>query len=139
MEIKHSKKYRMIAQKLIKTLPEFEDIRESGAKIAYLESDEEKKKNRKIIFADCNLVNSRYKWCCNYDFFVVVYEPNVEDFNKEMIETLIRHELHHVGVDYSGDEVKFYCKPHDVEEFWKIIDDCGLEWSDTNAERRAPQ
>ena len=126
----HCRKYRLIGEKLIRDLPEFEDIRESGALIAYLSSDEEKKKNYKTVFADCNKVNSRYSWCCKYDFFIVVYEPNVAEFTDTQLKTLIRHELHHVGVDYSGDELKFYVVPHDIEDFEVIIRECGLHWSD---------
>lgn len=131
----HSKKYRMIAQRLIRMLPEFDYIRDAGIKIAYLESLEEKKQNHRIIFADCNLVSKRYFWCCPYDFFIVVYEPNVCEFSEKQLETLIRHELHHVGIDYSGSEEKYYIVPHDVEEFNIIIKECGLDWSDADAER----
>ena len=139
--LQHSEEYRHIANRLIETLPEFRDIREAKPKIAYLVSDEEKKQNRKIIFGDCNLVSSRYKWCCPYDFFIVVYEPNIEayGFGDKQKETLMRHELHHVGIDFEGVENKYYIVPHDVEEFWHIIDDCGLRWCEMDAERREPE
>ena len=132
--MKHNKQYRMIGTKLIRTLPEFEDIRNSGVKIAYLSSDEPKKKDRRAVFAECCKVDEKYKWCCPYDFFIVVYEPNIYLFTGEQIIILIRHELHHVGVDYAGgDQIKFYIVPHDVEEFWDIINDHGLKWSDKDA------
>lgn len=139
--LQHSKEYRQIANRLIKTLPEFRDIREAKPKIAYLVSDEEKKQNRKIILGDCNLVSNRYKWCCPYDFFIVIYEPNIEvyGFGDKQKETLMRHELHHVGIDFEGVENKYYIVPHDIEEFWHIIDDCGLRWCELNAERREPE
>lgn len=139
MEMQHSKKYRLIGNRLIRTLSEFKDIRDVDVKIAYLSSDEEKKKNRRIVFADCNLVSNRYKWCCKYDFFIVVYEPNIEYFTEQQIETLIRHELHHVGIDFEGNENKYYIVPHDVEEFWEIINDNGLRWCKMDAERREPE
>lgn len=126
--MQHSKEYRLIANRLIRTLPEFKDIKDTDVKIAYLASDEEKRKNRKIVFADCNLVSSRYKWSCKYDFFIVVYQPNVERFTPEQMETLLRHELHHVGIDFEGNENKYYVVPHDIEEFWDIINDKGLRW-----------
>lgn len=133
--MQHSKKYRLIANRLIRTLPEFKAIRDTGVKIAYLASDEEKKKNRKIVFADCNLVSRRYKWCCEYDFFIVVYEPNVEFLSDQQIKTLLRHELHHVGIDFDSDENQYYLVPHDVEEFWDIINDCGLRWCEMDADK----
>lgn len=44
MEMQHSKKYRLIGNRLIRTLSEFKDIKDVGVKIAYLSSDEEKRK-----------------------------------------------------------------------------------------------
>lgn len=129
--IQHSIRYRMIAKRLIRTLPEFEDIRDTDMRIAYLSSDKEKKKRDRIVYGDCTKVDSRYSWCCPYDFFITIYAPNVEEFDDRQMEALIRHELHHVGIDYSGAEVKFYTVPHDIEEFWDIIDAYGLDWSDT--------
>ena len=137
--MEHNKRYRMIANKLLRTLPEFEDLKNSDVKIAYLSSDEPKKKDRRLIFAECCRVDDKYKWCCNYDFFIVVYEPNISWFTEEQINILIRHELHHVGIDYSGSEVKYYIVPHDVEEFWEIINEHGLKWSEENAKRDQPK
>jgi len=136
--MQHSKKYKLIADKLIRDLPEFKDIRDTDVKIAYLASDEEKRKNRKIVFADCNLVSvsKRYKWCCEYDFFIVVYEPNIELFTDKQVEILLRYELHHVGIDFESNENKYYIVLHDVEEFWEIIKDNGLRWCEMDAERR---
>ena len=131
----HNRKYLYIAKKLIRTLPEFADMVESDVRIAYLSSYKAKVRNHKVIFAECHKVDDKYSWCCKYDFFIVVYEPNVEDFTDEQKEILIRHELHHVGIDYDGEEIKYYVVPHDVEEFWEIINQHGLKWSDTNATR----
>lgn len=132
--MEHSSKYRLIGQHLIKTLPEFVDIKDSKVKIAYLSSEQEKKKGKKIVCADCNLVEAKYKWCCKYDFFIVVYEPNVALFTPEQMQTLIRHELHHVGINYGDAGISFYVVPHDVEEFWDIIADVGLNWSDRDGD-----
>ena len=131
--MEHSRKYRLIAKRLIRTLPEFKDIADMDVKIAYLSSDKDKKKNHKIVFAECCKVDEKYRWCCQYDFFIVVYEPNVAEFTDKQLEILMRHELHHVGIDYGGEEISYYIVPHDVEEFWEIINEHGLRWSDTNA------
>ena len=137
--MKHNRKYRDIGRRLINTLPEFADLLESDVKIAYLSSQKEKTKNHKIIFAECHKVEEKYSWCCKYDFFIVVYEPNIADFTEKQIEILIRHELHHVGIEYTDLGLKYYIVPHDVEEFWKIINDHGLDWSEVNAERGQPE
>lgn len=126
----HSREYRLIGQRLIKEREEFFFIHDFGIKIAYLVSDEVKKKNKKVVFADCTIVDDKYKWCCKYDFFITVYLPNVEayGFTDEKKEILIRHELKHVGIDVTGVEPKFYIVPHDVEEFMDIIHEHGLTW-----------
>ena len=132
--MQHCRLYRDIAKRLIRTLPEFEDIRVMAPRIAYLSSSKEKVKNRKTILGECFKVDEKYEWCCNYDFFIVIYEPNVEDFTDKQIEILLRHELHHVGVDFTDNGPEFYVVPHDIEEFWEIINDHGSNWSDKDAE-----
>lgn len=134
-EMEHNREYRLIAQRLLKTLPEFEELRTVKPRIAYLTSMAEKKKNKKIVCAECFLVEEKYKWCCPYDFFIVVYVPNVIGFTKEQLEILMRHELHHVGIDYKDSGIDFYIVPHDIEEFWDIIHEHGLNWSDVYAAR----
>lgn len=131
----HERKYRTIGKRLIRTLPEFADIAESDVRIAYLASSEEKKKNHRVVFGECCKVSKQYTWCCRYDFFIVIYEPNIDYFTDEQMETLIRHELHHVGIEYTDKGLRYFIVPHDVEEFWEIIDEHGLDWSDRNAER----
>lgn len=126
--MRHERKYRDIGKRLMRTLPEFEELREAEPRVAYLVSGKEKVKNRKVVFAECCKVEEKYAWCCHYDFFIVVYGPNVEGFSEGQLVTLIRHELHHIGVEYKDSGIEFYSKPHDVEEFWEIIRECGLEW-----------
>lgn len=133
--MEHSRKYRLIAQRLIRTLPEFEELRRMKPRIAYLTSMREKKKNKKIVCAECHKVEETYSWCCKYDFFIVVYVPNVIEFDEPRLEILMRHELHHIGIDYKDTGIEFYVVPHDVEEFWDIIRDHGLNWSDVYAAR----
>ena len=60
-------------------------------------------------------------------------------FTEEQLRILIRHELHHVGIEYTDLGLKYYIVPHDVEEFWEIIHDHGLEWSEVNAARGQPE
>lgn len=134
--MRHERKYRTIAKRLMRQRPEeFAEILDSDVRIAYLSSEKEKMKNHCVIFGECHKVSPEYSWCCPYDFYIVVYEPNVVDFNEEQLETLIRHELHHVGIEYTDRGLKYYVVPHDVEEFWAIIDEQGLHWSERDAER----
>lgn len=134
--MEESEEYKRIGDKLIEELPELSYIKESDVRIAYLISDKEKTKNHKVIYGECHKVVEKYSWCCPYDFFIVVYEPNVALFTDRQKEILIRHELHHIGINYCDTGFYYYIVPHDVEEFWDIINDCGLDWSEENAEGR---
>lgn len=139
-KMRKSRKYSAIARRILRErAEEFADILDSEVRIAYLESDQEKRRGRKTIYGECHRVDADYSWCCPYDFFIVVYEPNVEEFSPAQLEILIRHELHHIGVSYTDTGIKYFIVPHDVEEFRQIIDECGLDWSDRDAERRAPK
>lgn len=124
-----SEEYAEIGAKLIKKLPEFAYIKNSNVNIAYLSSNQAKKKGREaIVHADCNRASNRYDWCCPADFFIVVYEPNIVEFNVEQIETLIRHELHHVGIRKDSGGEHYYIRPHDLEDFRIIVEECGVDW-----------
>lgn len=128
--IERSERYKKIGQRLIDTREEFKFIKEMGIRIAFLSSDEEKKSNRKTILADCTKISKRYEWCCKYDFMITVYEPNCLMLNKKQMEILIEHELHHVGVDFESADLNFYVVPHDIEEFWDVINEHGLHWQE---------
>ena len=123
-----STRYKRIGKKLISERPELEDIRDFDIKVAFLSSDTAKLKDHRIVFGDCTRVTEKYAWCCKYDFFITIYEPNVVDFSPDQIRILLLHELMHCGVDVSGNEPKCYCKPHDVEEFDEIMKQYGAHW-----------
>lgn len=127
--LKRNKEYMYAAKRLIRNHPSLADLKDSGARIAYLESDEEKAAKGKTVCADCNLVSKKYKWCCDYDFFIVVYEPNITDFTPEQIEILLLHELMHCGISFDGKEPTYYIVPHDVEDFREILDTYGIDWA----------
>lgn len=96
-----------------------------GIRIAWLLSDEEKKNNGKIVHADCTKASAKYDWCCDYDFFITVYAPNVAHFTSEQMDILLEHELMHVGITDTG---TFRIVPHDAEEFMDIIRKYGIDW-----------
>lgn len=125
-----NEEYKAIATRLIETLPEFTDIAEADVRIAYLSSEKEKKTAHKRILGECHKVEQLYQWIVPYDFMIILYEPNIAGFTENQIETLIRHELHHVGIEYADTGLKYYIVPHDIEEFWNIINDKGIDWSD---------
>jgi len=126
--IERNRTYARIGRQLLDTEPIFELIRDTGVRVAYLSSYEEKKKSGKAVLGECVLVRDQYRWCVPYDFMIFIYEPNCIDLNKEQKRILIMHELMHIGVDQDADDIKFKIVPHDVEEFWYIIRKYGLTW-----------
>jgi len=132
-EVKRNNKYRLTANRLIRSRPDLEELRNSNCKIAYLSSQQEKKKGngQKLICGECIKVSDSMQWICPYDFMIVIYEPNVAQFTEEQIEILLWHELKHIGFKPDSEEEEYYIVPHDYEEFREIIDECGLEWNET--------
>ena len=120
-------KYEKIAKKLLR-LREFNDIR-PFASFYVLSSEKEKKTRDKLTLGECVKVPDMYKWCCPVDFLIVIYEPNIDTFDDTQIGILIRHELHHMGYDLSGNEPTPYVVPHDYEEFEIIVKKFGLDWA----------
>ena len=123
--------YKQIAEELILTAPELDQIRDSAVNIVFLGSDYEKKSNGRIIFGECEKIPGKYRWAIDYDMAIIVYEPNVERFTKEQLRILLLHELMHVGVKEDGNEETYYIVPHDIEDFRAIIDKYGIDWSET--------
>lgn len=127
-DIRHiNEQYTEIGMELINTEPRLFDIRNSDCTIVFLSSELAKVQNTKIVFAQCEKVPDKYKWAVPADFCIVVFDPNVEEFTEEQLRILLFHELLHVGID--GDS--YFVRPHDIEDFYEIIDRFGMHWSDT--------
>lgn len=118
--------YQKIAQELIDTRPELEDIKNSDITIICLASDQEKKSNGKLIFGQTEKIADKYKWGIPCDFTITIFDPNVAYWTEEQMKILMLHELLHVGVD--GD--RLYIRPHDLEDFKSIIAEYGVDWAE---------
>lgn len=129
-----SKKYADLARKVIRAVPELRFIRDTGIKIAYVESDRRKIVNGRTVYADCRKTPDLYYPFVKHEFIITVYEPNVEDLNDNQVKLLLLHELLHVGIEEHTQEVKYIVNPHDYEEFKYIADRYGLEWSEPGAD-----
>ena len=124
-----SERYALMARDLLESEPLLGVLASSKARIAYLESDHEKRSSGKTVYAQCERVPDKYKWSVPYDFTVTVYTPNVERMGDEQIRVLLLHELLHAGVEKDGNEEAYRIIPHDIEDFRVIIERYGLDWS----------
>lgn len=118
--------YQKIANELIATRPELEDIKNSDVTIICLASDQEKKSNGKLIFGQTEKIADKYKWGIPCDFTITIFDPNVAYWTADQMKILMLHELLHVGVD--GD--RLYIRPHDLEDFKSIVAEYGVDWAE---------
>ena len=127
---KPSEEYASIASELIASEPLLASVRDSSVSIVYLVSDKEKTSRRRTVHAECERVPDKWRWCCDHDFAITVYAPNVERMDAEQVRLLMLHELMHVGVERDGNEESYFTVPHDVEDFRVLLEEHGIGWAD---------
>lgn len=111
------------AEVLAKKRPE---LLELGISVGFVSCTKKKTKGRThIVFGECKKTQDLYKVFCPYDFLIIIYDQNCAAFNDDQMRTLLWHELLHIEIPEKG---KPYVRPHDVEEFDEIIQECGLRW-----------
>lgn len=121
--------YSHIGTGLIQDTSYFTHIRESKARIVYLESEQAKKHKGKKILGQCEKVADKYKWGIPCDFTITLFTPNIKGLSDEAIKRIIMHELLHVGIKQNDDGSEhYYVVPHDTEDFKFMLDNFGTEW-----------
>lgn len=126
--------FKNIAENLIKTDSDLYYIANSHVNIIYLESDKPKTSKGKYVYGCCEKVQDKNRLFIDADFLITIYTENTKNFSEKQIETLLKHELLHIGISRNDDmfdevEESYYIAPHDVEDFRCIIDQHGLDWS----------
>ncbi len=104
-------------------------IEDMEIQVGFVRSYKRKIKDGRIILADTEKTKYKYTAYLPYDFIITFYEPNVEMLTDEQKRTLMWHELRHIGIGEKGYKIV----PHDIEEFFSIINKCGLNWSDMSS------
>lgn len=125
-----SETYTQIGLDIINSNPDFEHLKGADVRVAFLSCTKLKRSKNKVTFGECIKVTEINKVFNPYDFFIVIYEPNVENFTDTQIKILIEHELMHIGVEYKDGEAIYYLVPHDLEDFKNIIDKYGTDWAE---------
>ena len=124
-----SRELRRMAEKIIKKYPEFWFIREWNIKIGYV-LNYRKKDGERTVYGDCRKVPDSLKAYLPYDFVITFYARNTEMLSQEQLQVVMLHELTHIDLTEKGLRVK----PHDIEDFKKILDEFGTNWSEYGAE-----
>lgn len=120
-----SEKYKDIASDIIDSV---DDLRcAEDVPVAFLACDKAKVSHGHRIHGECIKIPEKYRLISQYDFVIVIYEPNCLNFNEHQFYILIEHELRHIG-ERNG---KPCIIPHDIEhgEFTAISDKYGEDWS----------
>ena len=123
-----SEKYKAIAEALIQKEPALEYIKDSGVRIAYLESNYKKNKEGKTGLGECERVLAKNKWAIDYDFTITLFNPNIGGLTEEQLGMVMFHELLHVGIEAGDESDRYYIRPHDLEDFKMIIDRFGTDY-----------
>ena len=124
-----SEYYTSVADVMLSEHPELGWIEKAGISVGILVSDREKKSKNKLTLGECIRVKDLYRCFIPYDFLIVVYEPNVTGFTEEQLKILLYHEYLHIGIEDSNGETKCVITPHDIEDFYAVIEKYGLGWS----------
>ena len=119
-----------MAENLINTTPELAYIKNSQCRIIYLISNQAKKSGSKMVHGECEKVPAKYKWAIKADFTITLFSPNNAHMTEKQLEILLFHELLHIGIEPADDGGENYSiVPHDLEDFKKVIDKYGTDWS----------
>lgn len=123
---------KRIAEDLISKEPALAHLRNADVRIEYLESEWGKKTGHRHVMGECEKIPERYKWAVPTDFTVTIFTPNASSLNENQLRVLVFHELLHIGVT---DDAKglYYIVPHDVEDFYTILERYGVRWSEAGA------
>lgn len=122
--------FESMANVLINNTPELSYIKNSQVKIVYLVSSQAKKSGAKMVHGECEKIPAKYKWAINADFSITLFTPNNVHMTEKQLEILLFHELLHIGIEPADDGGENYSiVPHDLEDFKKVIDKYGTDWS----------
>lgn len=130
VDAEQCEEYENIAAEVIDAIEELNFIKELEIKIGYVKSFEAKTNKGGIVMADCQLVTPVYQCFVPYDFIITVYEPNVIELTPNQMKALLWHELRHVGINEVTLALTYRVVPHEVEDFYSIIDRLGMRWSE---------
>lgn len=117
-----------MAHQLINKDRDLEYIANSKVEFIVLESDKAPKGATKKTCGRCVKVNEEDKWAIKADFLIIIYPRNIKEFTDKGFETLVKHELQHIGIKKNDDKEEYFIRPHDVEDFRNIIEEHGIDW-----------
>lgn len=130
VDAEQCEEYEKIASEVIDSIEELHFIKELEIKVGYVKSYEEKMNKGNAVMADCRKVKEIYQCFIPFDFIITVYEPNVSFLKDNQMKALLWHELKHIGINEMTLALTYRVVPHDIEDFYSIIDRLGTRWDE---------
>lgn len=91
-------------------------------RIVFMFRSEPAVSNGKTAYANAQKVSPQMRALLDdADFIIWVSYPDWQNKMHPWRVALLDHQLHHCGVDDTGEETKYYIRPHDIEEFHAVI------------------
>lgn len=101
------------------------------AEICYMMRNKHAKTGGKALGGTCQKQTDQQKHLHGYDYIITLAADIWSELNQNGREALLLHEICHVGVEVNDDdEAKMSLRPHDTEEFAKVIEVYGLWHND---------
>jgi len=127
-----SDKWAELAQTVIDKHPDIQWLRTMNIRIDYVTSSKAKTASGdRSIHAQCKRIDEFHQIYCPYDFVIIFYLPNIGHMNDDQKKILLYHELLHIDYHETKDgEITYCCRPHDIEDFKKIIAEYGMDWAE---------
>lgn len=114
-----------LAEKIISKKINLYHISEWEYHVGYFYSDEKKYIGANKILGQCVKVSGILSHYCDFDFIIIIYEPNIIGFNDGQLQALLYHELLHIGEDYR-------IVKHNVQDFYEVLNEFGVDWQIDN-------
>jgi hypothetical protein len=123
-----STEYRELAEEVIREQEKLHWL--STVRIEYLACHEPKTSHERLVLGQCIKVQEIYQTYIPFDFFIVLYVPNIPKFTREQKKILLFHELLHIDYDITKEgDIRYKTAPHDIEDFRLILEKYGMDWS----------
>lgn len=120
-----SEELKEIAERVMDKRKDVMHLKDLEVRLIFLKCNKEIRRVKNVTYADTEKVKDKYKSIMNADFIITFYTAVTDDLSEEQMETLMWHELKHVG--YDGD--RCWIIPHDTQDFRTILIECGVDWA----------
>lgn len=129
MKYERDEELERIVWNIVAQEEDFMDIRVTEPRICVLTCDQKKMSEGRLVYADICTVPDKYKVLAEFDYIITVYENNAALLSEQGMRILLEHELRHINIKNTSKGINYGIIGHDFEDFYRIIEKYGMEWS----------